>query len=50
MLRLQLPDIKPSTREKLSTDKILPLPKHIQQEEINILIRERNYQLSSLQF
>lgn len=44
LLLFQLPDIELSVRERLGTGEILPFLNHIQQEKINVLIRERNYQ------
>lgn len=44
MFLFQLPDIELSFRGRLGSADTLPLLNHIQQEKINVLIREGNYQ------
>lgn len=49
-LLFQLPDIELSVRGRPGIGEILSFPNHILQEKINVLIRERNFQWSSLWF
>lgn len=44
VLLFQLPDIELSVRGRQGTGEIFPFPNRMQQEKINVLIRERNYQ------